>query len=105
VIANFFDNPLTLRVYVVVKAIDLMEKCLAFSPKRRLDVSEALQHPYLQVGWRGGKAYKPGLKCYFQPYHDAEDEPTAEPLDPTFFDFDIGEPLSKEELKGKHKSA
>jgi len=62
-------------------AIDLMEKCLAFSPKRRLDVSEALQHPYLQ------------------PYHDAEDEPTAEPLDPTFFDFDIGEPLSKEQLK------
>ena len=40
----------------------------------------------------------------FQPYHDAEDEPTAEPLDPTFFDFDIGEPLSKEELKGKVQS-
>ncbi|KAF8956253.1 kinase-like domain-containing protein [Flammula alnicola] len=62
-------------------AIDLMEKCLAFSPKKRLDVSEALRHPYLM------------------PYHDVEDEPTAEPLDPSFFDFDIGEPLSKEELK------
>ena len=24
----------------------------------------------------------------------------AEPLDPSFFDFDVGEPLSKEELKG-----
>ncbi|KAH9478807.1 Mitogen-activated protein kinase 2 [Psilocybe cubensis] len=62
-------------------AIDLMEKCLAFSPKKRLDVSEALKHPYLL------------------PYHDVEDEPTAEPLDPSFFDFDIGEPLSKEQLK------
>jgi hypothetical protein len=50
------------------------------------------------------KAYRPGLKCKFQPYHDAEDEPTAEPIDPTFFDFDIGEPLSKEELKGKQKA-
>jgi len=37
----------------------------------------------------------------FQPYHDAEDEPTAEPLDTTFFDFDTGDPLSKEELKGR----
>ena len=32
-----------------LQAIDLMEKCLAFSPKKRLDVSEALQHPYLSV--------------------------------------------------------
>jgi len=31
------------------QAIDLMEKCLAFSPKKRLDVSEALRHPYLSV--------------------------------------------------------
>ncbi|KJA21464.1 hypothetical protein HYPSUDRAFT_42114 [Hypholoma sublateritium FD-334 SS-4] len=62
-------------------AIDLMEKCLAFSPKKRLDVSEALRHPYLM------------------PYHDVDDEPVAEPLDPSFFDFDVGEPLSKEELK------
>jgi mitogen-activated protein kinase 1/3 len=77
-----------------------MEKCLAFSPKRRLDVSEALQHPYLQVGLRGRGIWA-RTNIPFQPYHDAEDEPTAEPLDPTFFDFDIGEPLSKEELKGK----
>ncbi|KAF9455914.1 kinase-like domain-containing protein [Collybia nuda] len=62
-------------------AIDLMEKCLAFSPKRRITVGEALRHPYLQ------------------PYHDPEDEPYAEPLDPTFFDFDNGDALTKEELK------
>lgn len=35
-----------------------------------------------------------------QPYHDPQDEPTAQPLDPSFFDFDNGEPLGKEELKG-----
>jgi len=31
------------------------------------------------------------------------DEPTAEPLDPSFFDFDYGDPLNKEELKGGKK--
>jgi mitogen-activated protein kinase 1/3 len=62
-------------------AIDLMEKCLTFNPKRRITVGEALQHPYLA------------------PYHDPQDEPTAEPLDPSFFDFDNSDPLSKEELK------
>ncbi|TFK37954.1 kinase-like domain-containing protein [Crucibulum laeve] len=62
-------------------AIDLMEKCLTFSPKRRIDVDDALRHPYLQ------------------PYHDPQDEPTAEPLDPSFFNFDNGDPLGKEELK------
>ena len=61
-------------------------------------MSEALQHPYLQV-CLGGKIIV-WTNMLFQPYHDAEDEPTAEPLDPTFFDFDIGEPPSKEELKG-----
>jgi mitogen-activated protein kinase 1/3 len=30
-------------------AIDLMEKCLTFSPKRRIKVDEALKHPYLEV--------------------------------------------------------
>ena len=33
----------------IAQALDLMEKCLTFSPKRRIDVDEALQHPYLQV--------------------------------------------------------
>ena len=35
-----------------------------------------------------------------QAYHDPQDEPTAEPLDPSFFDFDYGTPLGKEDLKG-----
>ena len=35
-----------------------------------------------------------------QAYHDPEDEPTAEPIDPSFFDFDSAVPLSKERLKG-----
>ncbi|RDB30603.1 Mitogen-activated protein kinase CPK1 [Hypsizygus marmoreus] len=62
-------------------AIDLMEKCLTFSPKRRIEVEDALKHPYLQ------------------PYHDPLDEPVASPLDPSFFHFDNGDPLGKEELK------
>ncbi|KAG5642691.1 Mitogen-activated protein kinase 2 [Asterophora parasitica] len=62
-------------------AIDLIEKCLTFSPKRRIEVGEALMHPYLQ------------------PYHDPLDEPIAAPLDPSFFDFDNGDPLGKEQLK------
>ncbi|KAJ7697682.1 mitogen activated protein kinase-like protein [Mycena rosella] len=62
-------------------ALDLMEKCLTFSPKRRIEVGDALAHPYLQ------------------PYHDPADEPTADPIDPSFFDFDNGAPLGKEDLK------
>ncbi|KIM72541.1 hypothetical protein PILCRDRAFT_28061, partial [Piloderma croceum F 1598] len=62
-------------------AIDFLEKCLTFSPKRRIEVGEALQHPYLA------------------PYHDPQDEPTAEPIDPSFFDFDNGEQSGKEALK------
>jgi len=30
-------------------AIDLMEKCLTFNPKRRIEVEDALAHPYLEV--------------------------------------------------------
>ena len=30
-------------------ALDLLEKCLTFNPKRRIEVDEALAHPYLQV--------------------------------------------------------
>ncbi|THH01588.1 hypothetical protein EW145_g6885 [Phellinidium pouzarii] len=62
-------------------SIDLMEKCLTFSPKKRIQVDDALRHPYLE------------------PYHDPMDEPTAPPLDPSFFHFDNGIPLSKEDLK------
>ncbi|EIW78751.1 mitogen activated protein kinase-like protein [Coniophora puteana RWD-64-598 SS2] len=64
------------------QAIDFLEKCLTFSPKRRITVVEALQHPY------------------FEPYHDPDDEPGADPIDPSFFDFDNGTPLETEELKG-----
>ena len=35
-----------------------------------------------------------------QLYHDPDDEPVADPIDPSFFDFDDGEPLEKEDLKG-----
>lgn len=30
-------------------AIDFLEQCLTFSPKRRIEVGEALKHPYLAV--------------------------------------------------------
>lgn len=33
----------------LVQAIDFLEKCLTFSPKRRITVVEALQHPYFEV--------------------------------------------------------
>ncbi|KAJ7934173.1 mitogen activated protein kinase-like protein, partial [Mycena leptocephala] len=62
-------------------AVDLMEKCLTFSPKRRIEVTEALAHPYLAQ------------------YHNPDDEPTADPIDPSFFDFDNRNLLGKEDLK------
>ena len=33
----------------LLQALDLMEKCLTFSPRRRIDVEDALKHPYLEV--------------------------------------------------------
>ena len=63
-------------------ALDLLEKLLAFSPKKRITVEEALAHPYLE------------------PYHDPSDEPDADPLDPKFFDADFSkEPLTRAQLK------
>ncbi|PWN36797.1 putative MAP kinase Kpp2 [Meira miltonrushii] len=63
-------------------AVDLMERCLTFSPRKRITVEDALAHPYLE------------------PYHDPEDEPTAAPLDPNFFSFDYSkEQLSRSQLK------
>ncbi|KAL8291960.1 hypothetical protein RQP46_001426 [Phenoliferia psychrophenolica] len=61
-------------------AIDLLERCLTFNPKKRITVEEALAHPYLE------------------PYHDADDEPTAAVLPPAFFSFDK-EQLTREQLK------
>lgn len=63
-------------------ALDLLEKLLAFNPIKRINVEEALRHPYLE------------------PYHDPEDEPTAEAIPEEFFDFDKNkDSLTKEELK------
>ena len=65
-------------------ALDLLEKLLAFNPVKRITVEEALRHPYLE------------------PYHDPEDEPTADAIPEEFFDFDKNkETLTKEELKSK----
>jgi mitogen-activated protein kinase 1/3 len=85
-------------------AVDLMERCLTFSPRKRITVEEALTHPYL------GQSRCPCLFCWTlmlkrpcplpEPYHDPSDEPTAEPLDPSFFDFDYTkEQLSRSQLK------
>ncbi|KAK9898560.1 putative MAP kinase Kpp2 [Cystobasidium minutum MCA 4210] len=66
-------------------AIDLLEKCLTFNPKKRITVEDALAHPYLA------------------PYHDESDEPSSELIPPEFFHFDNipkGEqPLGREALK------
>ncbi|KAJ2749983.1 mitogen activated protein kinase [Coemansia pectinata] len=68
--------------YASPQAIDLMNKMLTFNPKRRITVEEALAHPYLAQ------------------YHDEQDEPNREPLEPGFFDFDnYREKLSVEQLK------
>ena len=65
-------------------ALDLLEKLLAFNPVKRITVEDALRHPYLE------------------PYHDPEDEPTAEAIPEEFFDFDKNkDSLTKEELKRK----
>jgi mitogen-activated protein kinase 1/3 len=68
-------------------ALDLLDKLLAFNPVKRITVEEALKHPYLE------------------PYHDPDDEPTADPIPEEFFDFDKNkDTLSKEQLKGKSGS-
>jgi serine/threonine protein kinase len=65
-------------------ALDLLEKLLAFNPAKRITVEEALRHPYLE------------------PYHDPDDEPTADPIPEEFFDFDKNKDnLSKEQLKSE----
>ncbi|TKA54345.1 Mitogen-activated protein kinase 2 [Rhodotorula sp. CCFEE 5036] len=61
-------------------AIDLLERCLTFNPAKRINVVDALSHPYLE------------------PYHDPTDEPTAPVLPPSFFAFDQQQ-LSREDLK------
>lgn len=63
-------------------ALDLLERLLAFNPVKRITVEEALRHPYLE------------------PYHDPDDEPGAEVIPESFFDFDRNKDnLTKEQLK------
>ncbi|TIB82469.1 Pkinase-domain-containing protein [Wallemia mellicola] len=64
------------------EAVDFLTRTLTFSPKSRMSVEECLSHPYLSA------------------YHDPDDEPSAPPLDASFFEFDHRKDvISKEELK------
>ncbi|EIW69474.1 hypothetical protein TREMEDRAFT_30363 [Tremella mesenterica DSM 1558] len=63
-------------------AIDFLTKTLTFDPRKRYTVEQCLEHPYLEA------------------YHDPEDEPSAKPLEPSFFEFDLQkEEIGREELK------
>ncbi|KIR99271.1 CMGC/MAPK protein kinase [Cryptococcus deuterogattii 2001/935-1] len=63
-------------------AIDFLSKTLTFDPRKRYTVEQCLVHPYLDA------------------YHDPEDEPSAKPLPPSFFEFDmVKDDISREELK------
>ncbi|KAK8870111.1 hypothetical protein IAR55_000681 [Kwoniella newhampshirensis] len=63
-------------------AIDFLTKTLTFDPRKRYTVEQCLAHPYLNA------------------YHDPEDEPSAQPLDPSFFDFDMAkDSVSRDDLK------
>lgn len=54
----------------------------AVDPRKRYTVEQCLEHPYLDA------------------YHDPEDEPTAKPLDQSFFDFDLyKDEISREQLR------
>ena len=54
----------------------------AVDPRKRYTVDQCLEHPYLEA------------------YHDPEDEPTAKPLDPHFFEFDLmKDDMDRQQLK------
>jgi serine/threonine protein kinase len=58
------------------KAIDLLEKMLAFDPTKRITVDEALKHPYLES------------------MHDPTDEPDCTP-----FEFDFSDDIDVADIK------
>lgn len=60
--------------------LDLLRKMLAFDPKKRITVEEALNHPYLAA------------------LHCPEDEPSTEHVSPFDFDFEIYD-LKREDYK------
>ena len=64
----------------MLSALDLLDKLLAFNPNTRIEVEDALAHPYLEQ--------------YF--------DPTDEPVAPQPFTFDMElDDLPKERLKGE----
>jgi len=63
------------------EAIDLLKKLLTFDPEKRINVVDALAHPYLKD------------------LHLEEDEPTREPVDYLDFEFEDHN-LTTQQLKG-----
>ncbi|KAK6054759.1 hypothetical protein COOONC_07737 [Cooperia oncophora] len=59
-------------------ALDLLDKLLTFNPQKRIDIDQALAHPY------------------FVQYHDPTDEPICE--DPFTYEMELDD-LPKEKLK------
>ena len=49
----------------------MLKKLLTITPENRITVEKALEHPF------------------FAEFHDPDDEPTADPLHPYDFDFEL----------------
>ena len=84
--------------------MDLLEKCLAFNPLKRIGVEASVHLLLFSLLWRGRAdvvgADRALAHPYLEPYHDAEDEPSADVLPASFFSFDR-EQLTREELKSQ----